>query len=151
MIVTAPQCALRDLRHHLRQSLPLAVLAAVALVLALSGPFGTLEALRPGPRLAYWAAVVALTWAAGHMGSAPLRHALTGRSLATPAAPAATVAELRIRRSHWVALSQVHSATRGKDGGREDGQVSLACGIALTISRARLPEAAAAGLFAMSR
>ena len=144
MSVTAPQRALRDLR----QPLPLAVLAAVALVLALSGPFGTLEALRPGPRLAYWAAVVALTWAAGHMGSAPLRHALTGGSLATPAAPAAG---LRIRQSHWVALSQVHSATRGKDGGREDGQVSLACGIALTISRARLPEAAAAGLFAMSR
>ena len=147
MIVTAPQCALRDLRQPLRQPLPLAVLAAVALVLALSGPFGTLEALRPGPRLAYWAAVVALAWAAGHMGSAPLRHSLTGRSLATPAAPAAPVAGLRIRRSHWVALSQIRSATRGKDG----GQVSLACGIALTISRARLPEAAAAGLFAMSR
>ena len=93
VIVTAPQCALRDLRQPLRQPLPLAVLAAVALVLALSGPFGTLEALRPGPRLAYWAAVVALTWAAGHMGSAPLRHALTGRSLATPAAPAETAAQ----------------------------------------------------------
>lgn len=61
------QLTLRDLQRIYTSPRWLAGLAAVALVLGLSGPFGTF-ALPLAARLAYWAAVVFLTWGAGIAG-----------------------------------------------------------------------------------
>jgi hypothetical protein len=61
--------ALRDLRGVFGNRLTLAVLAGVALVLGVSGPFGTLDSLPLVARLAYWGAVVPLTYGAGYLGS----------------------------------------------------------------------------------
>ncbi|NBT33062.1 MAG: DNA-binding response regulator [Rhodobacteraceae bacterium] len=51
-----PQSALRELRNHITAPTTLAGLAGVALILAIVGPFGTNEYLRPGPRLVFWLA-----------------------------------------------------------------------------------------------
>lgn len=53
-----PQSALRELRNHITAPTTLAGLAGVALILAIVGPFGTSEYLRPGPRLVFWFAQV---------------------------------------------------------------------------------------------
>jgi hypothetical protein len=58
--------ALRDLRLHFSQAFVLTVLAGVALVLGISGPFHTITSLPLLPRLAYWATVVTLTYGAGY-------------------------------------------------------------------------------------
>ena len=63
------QLALRDLRGEFSHPVTLAALAGIAVVLGISGPFGTLEAFTLLPRLAYWAVVVPLTYAAGFLGT----------------------------------------------------------------------------------
>lgn len=68
--------ALREWRGVFANRLTLAVLAGVALVLGVSGPFGTLDSLPLLPRLAYWGAVVPLTYAAGSLGSRLVHPAL---------------------------------------------------------------------------
>lgn len=60
-----PPSAMRELRQHLGAPFVLAVQAGVALVLGLSGPFGTFESLGLGLRLPYWAGVVFGTYALG--------------------------------------------------------------------------------------
>jgi hypothetical protein len=60
-----PSSALREIRAHLTAPLVLATLAAVAVILVISGPFRTLDLLGPLPRLVYWTAIVFLTYAAG--------------------------------------------------------------------------------------
>ena len=60
-----PPSAMRELRQHLSAPFVLAVQAGVALVLGLSGPFGTFESLALGLRLPYWAGVVFGTYALG--------------------------------------------------------------------------------------
>jgi DNA-binding LytR/AlgR family response regulator len=60
-----PPSALREIRDHLRQPFVLAALAGVTVILALSGPFRTLDLMAPLPRLGYWAAVVFGTYAIG--------------------------------------------------------------------------------------
>jgi DNA-binding LytR/AlgR family response regulator len=60
-----PPSALREIRAHLTAPLVLATLGGVSLILAISGPFRTLDALTPMDRLIYWAAVVFLTYGAG--------------------------------------------------------------------------------------
>lgn len=62
------QLALRDLRDDVSSPVTVTALAGIAVVLGVSGPFGTLEAFALIPRLAYWAAVVPLTYAAGFLG-----------------------------------------------------------------------------------
>ncbi|WP_114966022.1 LytTR family DNA-binding domain-containing protein [Alkalilacustris brevis] len=57
--------ALRELRAHLTDPVVLAVQAGVALVLAVSGPFGTFESLSLAARLLYWPAIVFGTYAIG--------------------------------------------------------------------------------------
>lgn len=59
---------LRQLRRRFSSPAPLAALAAVALVLGVSGPFGTIS-FGLLARLAYWAAVVPLTYGLGFFGS----------------------------------------------------------------------------------
>jgi len=57
--------ALRDLQQALSSPAYWAISAAVALVLGLSGPFDTYDAMPVGARLAYWAAVVLATGPVG--------------------------------------------------------------------------------------
>lgn len=70
------QLALRDLRAVFARRLTLAVLAGVAVVMGISGPFGTIDSLPLFPRLAYWAIVVPATYGAGYLGSALVHPAL---------------------------------------------------------------------------
>lgn len=71
----AMHLALRDLRQVFSSAVTVAALAGIAIVLGVSGPFGTLDAFALIPRLAYWAAVVPLTYAAGFLGTrAAHRH-----------------------------------------------------------------------------
>lgn len=63
------QLALRDLRDEFSHPPTLAALAGVAVVVGISGPFGTLDALSLLPRMAYWALVVPLTYGAGFLGT----------------------------------------------------------------------------------
>jgi hypothetical protein len=53
------------MRTHLGQPATLVALGAVTAVLALIGPFGTLDSLRPAARAGYWGAVVGATYAMG--------------------------------------------------------------------------------------
>lgn len=61
----APPLALRQLRAHLSAPFVLAAQAGIAVVVGLSGPFGTFERLGPVLRLAYWAGIVFSTYALG--------------------------------------------------------------------------------------
>ena len=72
-----PQSALRDLRAHLVHPATLAALAGVSSALALIGPFGTDEALRPLPRLFYWVATAGLTYGMGSLVAALARSRLS--------------------------------------------------------------------------
>jgi hypothetical protein len=63
------QLALRDLRDEFSHPPTLAALAGVAVVVGISGPFGTLDAFSVLPRMAYWALVVPLTYGAGFLGT----------------------------------------------------------------------------------
>jgi DNA-binding LytR/AlgR family response regulator len=55
--------ALRQIRDHLRHRTVVIILIGVALVLGVSGPFGTFELLTALPRLAYWLVTVFATYA----------------------------------------------------------------------------------------
>jgi hypothetical protein len=59
------QRALREIRGHLTAPFTLAVQAGIAVILGLSGPFGTYDAMPVLPRLAYWTAVTFGTYAVG--------------------------------------------------------------------------------------
>ena len=63
------QLALRDLRDEFSHPPTLAALAGVAVVVGISGPFGTLDVFSLLPRMAYWALVVPLTYGAGFLGT----------------------------------------------------------------------------------
>ena len=57
--------ALRELQAHLGAPFVLATQAGIALVLGLSGPFGSFESLSPLPRLVYWTGIVFGTYGLG--------------------------------------------------------------------------------------
>jgi len=59
--------ALREWRDQFRHPVTLVLLAAVTATLAIVAPYGTAEALRPLPRLGYWAVMVPTTYAAGSL------------------------------------------------------------------------------------
>ncbi|KPP85962.1 MAG: transcriptional regulator, LytTR family [Rhodobacteraceae bacterium HLUCCO07] len=61
----ATQFALRETRAFLARGRVLAGLVAAILILAVSGPFGTIDILGPLARAGYWGAVVVLTFSAG--------------------------------------------------------------------------------------
>lgn len=74
---TSPmQHALRELRRIFSSGLSQLLLGAAILLVGISGPFGTLDALSFGPRLAYWAITVPLTFAMGVFASAFLAFSL---------------------------------------------------------------------------
>ena len=70
------QHALREIRSAFTSRLTLLVLVAVIALLGISGPFGTLEQLAFGPRLAYWAVIVPSTFGIGMAVSAFVAHSL---------------------------------------------------------------------------
>jgi len=74
--------ALRELQQVFRRPRLWIILGAVIAVLGISGPFGTLESLRFGPRLAYWAVTAVLTLASGWLVSQWLTLALERRGAA---------------------------------------------------------------------
>jgi DNA-binding LytR/AlgR family response regulator len=63
------QLAMRELRQQFRQPVTLAALAGIAVVMGMSGPFGTLERFALPARMAYWGLVVPMTYAAGYAGT----------------------------------------------------------------------------------
>ena len=71
-----PQSALREWRDHIRHPATLVALGAVALILALVGPYGTSDLLRPLPRLGYWALIVPATYGTGSLTVTILRAVL---------------------------------------------------------------------------
>lgn len=70
------QLALREWRSHMRHPATLVALGAVAVILTLVAPYGTGDALRPFPRLGYWALIVPATYGAGSLVVTVLRHVL---------------------------------------------------------------------------
>lgn len=74
--------ALRETRAHLGHPVALATLAALSLILGLSGPFSTYEMLRGGPRLVYWTMIVFGTYGVGTLVTEFLALALRKRKLA---------------------------------------------------------------------
>lgn len=69
---------MRELRRHLGAPFVLATQAGVALVLGLSGPFGTFESLQAGLRFPYWAGVVFGTYALGALITLAVLERLDG-------------------------------------------------------------------------
>lgn len=78
---TALRLALREMHGILRRPVVWQVMAVVAAVLALSGPFGTLASLGLGARLAYWSVVVGVTATSGWLVSLWIDGALRRRGL----------------------------------------------------------------------
>lgn len=92
MNATQPHFALRELRQHLSQRSTAVVLGAVAVLLAISGPFDTGAEMGLVARLAYWGSVVLITYALGFLATSwvetrwpgqPFVLRWMGRSLAT--------------------------------------------------------------------
>lgn len=73
---TGLQSALREWRAHMRHPATLVALAATIVILAMVGPYGTVDLLRPLPRAGYWALVVSTTYGAGSLTVELLRAVL---------------------------------------------------------------------------
>jgi DNA-binding LytR/AlgR family response regulator len=73
------QLALREMRATYASPRSLVVMAVIAAALGLAGPFGTFDQLAPGPRVAYWAAVVFATYAVGGFAGLVVRRWLGER------------------------------------------------------------------------
>lgn len=73
---TGPHFALREWRDHILHPATLVALGAVALILALVGPYGTSDRLRPLPRFGYWALIVPATYGTGSLVVTWLRAVL---------------------------------------------------------------------------
>lgn len=98
--------ALRQVRDQIIGQTTLAVLASVALILALSGPFGTILSLSLAWRLAYWGSVVPLTFLAGAFGSALVGVLMAGRPLWMRLPMISLASALLV----WVVLMVLHTA-----------------------------------------
>ena len=92
------QHALRETRQIFAKPIAQIILIAVIVLLGVSGPFGTLEAISFGPRLAYWAVIVPVTFAVGMCTSAFIvetfraHHSPWPTRIGVPVATAFTVA-----------------------------------------------------------
>ena len=103
------QHALREVREIFSRPIAQMILCAVVLLLAVSGPFGTLDAIPFGPRLAYWAITVPLTFAVGVIASAFIFALLKGQNSPWPARVAAPLATaimvgLTVSMINWLAF-----------------------------------------------
>ena len=79
MNATSPHPALREWRRKMAHPVTLSVMAAVAVVMAVVGPFDTGRYLAPVMRLAYWALVVVGTFGTGLAVALILDPRLEGR------------------------------------------------------------------------
>ncbi|MCU0800989.1 MAG: LytTR family transcriptional regulator [Rhodobacteraceae bacterium] len=91
-----PPSTLRQLRAHLAQPQVAIIMAGIAIILGLSGPFQTFASQGLPERMLYWVLVVWLTYAAGFVVTLRLspfvqRHPLPIRSLAIALAVAIVV------------------------------------------------------------
>ncbi len=75
---TPLQLTLRELRAVYANPISLSIMACVGAIAGITGPFGTFSALSLGARLAYWLAIVFLTFGAGMVGGT-LSEALFAR------------------------------------------------------------------------
>lgn len=98
--------ALRQVRDQIIGQTTLAVLVSVVLILALSGPFGTILSLSLAWRLAYWGSVVPLTFLAGAFGSALVGVLMAGRPLWMRLPMISLASALLV----WVVLMVLHTA-----------------------------------------
>lgn len=72
------QHALREMRRMFSSPLTRLMMITVIALLGISGPFGTLESMSFGPRLAYWAITAPTTFALGVFVSAFMAERLRG-------------------------------------------------------------------------
>lgn len=89
---TVTQVALRETQGTFSSPKALATMAAVVVLLALAGPFGTGDTLAFVPRLAYWAFTVPITYATGSLVGTGLVVAMSRSRLHWLAMPAAAIA-----------------------------------------------------------
>ena len=73
---TAVHFALREMQRHFRDPRVLAAMAIVGCMLGFAGPFGTFDLLPTGPRVAYWLAIVGITYVVGWLVGAIAERAL---------------------------------------------------------------------------
>ena len=66
--------ALREMQRQARTPRVWVTLAALALILGLSGPFGTESAMRLAPRIGYWGLIAIVTYFSGNLVVALLTH-----------------------------------------------------------------------------
>ncbi len=85
MSTSPTQHALREMRQTFSKPIAQIILVAVIVLLGLSGPFGTLENISFGPRLAYWAVIVPVTFAVGVLTSAFIIDAMRAQKSPWPA------------------------------------------------------------------
>lgn len=80
----ALRLAMREMQQVLARPGTAVILAAVILVLGISGPFGTFASLPVLPRILYWAAVILATFVSGWVVGRWTMHALSRRGVARP-------------------------------------------------------------------
>lgn len=79
---TALQLALREMRDVFRNPRTIGSMVVVAIILGISGPFQTFEALNLAGRLAYWAAMTFITFTLGSFFGTWMTHAIDGKKRA---------------------------------------------------------------------
>lgn len=89
---TVTQVALRETRTTFASPRALAAMAAIVVLLALAGPFGTGDTLAFVPRLAYWAFTVPITYATGSLVGTCVLVAMRRSRPFWQAMPAAAIA-----------------------------------------------------------
>lgn len=78
---SAGSFALRRLQEDFRRPRFQIIMATIIVILGLSGPFGTVDVMRLGPRMTYWAFVAISTYAIGSFTGGFVFRSLQGRNL----------------------------------------------------------------------
>lgn len=111
------QHALREMRRIFSAPLTQIILIAVVILLGLSGPFGTLENITFGPRMAYWGVIVLSTFAIGILTSAFIAQALRAQKSPWPTRICAAFAtaftvSLTVALINWLAFGGTFHITQ---------------------------------------
>lgn len=105
------QHALREVQRIFSMQIAILVLIGVVILMAISGPFGTLESMGFGPRLGYWGVTVPATFALGVFTSASVAEATRGQlpnwlARTIVALATAIVIGLFVALLNWLAFGQ---------------------------------------------